>query len=498
MKVQYPPIQVIKGFIFLLPFFVLFWLGVQYFSLFGELSIEYDFKGESPFISELRPHGRVLDREKNLRTGEAYQKIVGEPAYIDVTVPRSFNTVDVIVEYTNLDQPFVEFGLVKNTEPWTVQLLPFEGKVIDEALGIWERIEDNNGLVLLQQEKQFDSIQSFIAGFPTDQGIGTYGYDLLTEFYDEAYAPQDGTLVVDRLLRGPHHFLAYAKEETVHVEFDFKDINYEFNDDPVAVEVYHQDSLILEETVQSDNISIASGALSDLGTLIIDIPNAEEGLYQFKVNVNNDIVISQIRSEQHQFIVNKNLFIINNEEYSKTFADINTEPTTLYFKGDSLSAKSDHPLGIQAIQIAEDTVNIDTVHRPFDWSNIVAEAEQHVLPLTLPLNDVNLIAKGFYSFTEESFFDPDYLVQTIDAETKIDDLDFILYNGYIPPVEERRFNTQYVHFDLDGVAGDRKFLTFIVSAPGIDRNAYSMAFDRIQFDFHREPLYTRVLQRLKN
>ncbi|MFC1598173.1 hypothetical protein ACFL2M_01430, partial [Patescibacteria group bacterium] len=83
-------VKIVKTLIFIIPFFVLVWLASQYFSLFGYLNIEYNFKGESPFIDEFRPRGRALDREKNLRTGETYQKIVGDPVYLDVSVPRSF------------------------------------------------------------------------------------------------------------------------------------------------------------------------------------------------------------------------------------------------------------------------------------------------------------------------------------------------------------------------------------------------------------------------
>ena len=164
MSFKISSFSLLKITLFSIPLLIFFWLAWQYFSFSGNLSIEYDFQGESPFISEFRPRGRALDREKNLRTGEVYQKIVGDPVYMDVTVPRSFDSVDVTVEYNNPDQPFVELGIIANTNPWNVQLFPFESKVIDEAIATWHRIDDTERhLSLLQRNQQFDSVTSFVS-----------------------------------------------------------------------------------------------------------------------------------------------------------------------------------------------------------------------------------------------------------------------------------------------------------------------------------------------
>ncbi len=490
------PVQVIpvaKAIIFLIPIAVFLWAFARYFSLSGTLTVHYDFRGESPMVSEFYPRGRALDREQNLRTAEVYQRIVGEPVYMDVDVPRSFDTVDVTMEYFNPDQSILEFGLVTSREPWAVALQPLENRVIDEALLTWNRTETNDGIVLLQREPLYSSVEEFLAS-PPEHHIATYQYVLAIDYHDPAYSAEDGGITIDRQLRGPHDFVTYIKDETLHIEFDIVDMNREFNVDDVRVAVYQGDTPVFDQLLPDDGITEATSVLSSRQTIIVDVPNLPEGAYRIDMTTTNDIVIEQIRSDQHKLVVVNHLYIMNNEEYRSVFPETATSPTALQFSGRKLTLQTDHPNGLQTVVIGEATVPIETVHSPHVWLSENTDWSV-VETITLPVNDLILDAKGFFAFASDQFFDPNKNTEYINERTEIDELGSILYRNYTSPQTARTISTQSRTLTLDGVSGDRKHLTFVLSAPGLDRERFLLAVRDIQFVFTREPLVNRLRKR---
>ena len=163
------PVWIVKAIIFCVPLVIVAWLTVDYLSIFGNLSITYNFSGESARVKEFTPAGRALDREQNLRTGETYQRIVGEPVYMNVTVPRSYDDVSVTLDYQNDGQPYTEFGLVTSEEPLSVRLQSLDIGIINQAINEgWSQIE-SDGVTLLQRQSEFESVADFVDQTPEDQ-----------------------------------------------------------------------------------------------------------------------------------------------------------------------------------------------------------------------------------------------------------------------------------------------------------------------------------------
>lgn len=479
----------------IIPLLIFLWLAGRYFSIGGNLHIEYDFGSISPFIGEWEPRGRALDREKNLRTGETYQQIVGDPVYLPVTVPRSYNSVDVTVEYQNPNQGLLELGIVTNEDPWNIRLLPFENKVIDEAIRTWDTTTQENGVTLIQKEKQFDSVADFEQHMPTDKGVGVYQYEPAVHYVDANYAAQEGTIDVKPYLRGRHEFVTYIKEEPLHIEMDFSDTNKLYNDDPVRVEVKNADgTVVYDDALAGDGEINPTLQTNALGTITIDIPDLPEGVYSINIPVGDDIVMTGLRTTQHKFVAKNRLFSVRNEAYAKAFPQMKVDATTLLTNADALLMRTEDTSGLQTVRVGDDSVHIDTIFEPVEW--VSPHAAQQLTQMVLPRNDIIVEGEGYFAFTKESFFDPDYFVQQITQHTDINSLDYIVFKNYTSPVETQRSSlTQTIHVDFEGVAGDRKNLLFILSAPGIDHEKNTVQMNTIQFDFHREPLYRRVLNR---
>ncbi|MFH1426578.1 MAG: hypothetical protein ABIG66_04100 [Candidatus Kerfeldbacteria bacterium] len=487
MKWEFSVVPVAKAILFALPFVVLIWLLGQYFSFFGELSVTHDFRYKSPVIGEFQPVGRALDREKNLKTGDAVQRIVGDPVYFSATVPRSFDSVDLELGYANPDQQLIELGIVTSEEPWNVRLYQFENKVIDEAMAEWESVE-SNGTVLLQREPTFGSVEEFTANLPLEKRIGTQNVTLEYEYRDDLYEVQEEDLLIDRMLRGRHEFLVYGGGEDIHIEFDIADLNTEDGEDPVKIEIHKDGVLIHEELLPDDGVTDASSGVLPVRTLAVNIPAPGEGLFRIVASVNNDIVIKQIRTRQHKFVMNKNAYIINNAEYDE-LGSFNTDPTSLVFQGRKLMLRTEHSTGVQTAEIDGSPFAVEEVNTPFWWDQ---DEPKQCHSLTLPKNDLVLSTTGVFAFSPESFFDPDYFIDEVDETTSIDDFDYIIVRDYLSPATDAEGMRQSVHIPLDGVAGDRKELLFVLSAPGIERNHYTLQLHEINLLFHREPLTTRI------
>jgi hypothetical protein len=493
MQKNWSAVKLARWTILAVPPVVLAWLASQYFSVFGELAFAYDFGSESPYVSEFTPAGRALDRAKNLRTGETSQMIVGDPVYLAVNVPRSFNEVTVTAEYQNPEQPLLEFGLVTSTEPWSVRLNPFESKVIDQALAEWHRV-DGTGVTLLQREPTFATVDEFLAALPLADRVGSYRYTPPNLYRDPGYVAEPGGLELNHVLRGPHEFVTYAANESLHFGLDLIDSNREFNADPVKVEVYRDSVLVHEELLPDDGIVDATGQPSAPQSLSIDLPVSDAGLYRVVLAVNDDIFLTHLATDQDRLVIPRRLYLAQSAEYASVVPGLNTIESQLWLHGEKLTAKTDHPAGLQTVSIGDDTLLIDRVSSPHLWEE--ADPVSPLLrPLTVPNNDLLLATPGWFALSEESAFDPSLGITPLDETTALDELDLIVFSDYTPPVPGLGSTVQTASFSLDGVAGDRKDLQFVLSAPGLDRANRSLEMTHLEFRFQREPLLTRLKQR---
>ncbi len=486
----------ISGCIVVAPFIALFFLFAKYFALTGELRFTVDFSSESAFADAWRPLGRAMDREKNLRTGNTVQRIVGEPVYMDVTVPRSFDTVDMTMEYKNPDHAIIEFGVVTSTEPYAVRLQPFQSTVIDEALLQWSITTDpTTGLSLLQQEKKFDTVSAFIAQPPRDATVATYNATLPYTYVDTTYHLSSGNITIDRQLRGSHQFVAYAADEDLHSTWTFVDMNSEFNDDTVHIEVLLNGNRIAEQWLVDDGDTTASNTVSVERNVSIDIPSVARGVYEYKVSTTNDMVITEIVSDQERFVAKNSITVINNPEFSALFPNSDTAATVLTMNGAQLRAQTDHPSGLQTISIDTEELILDEIHSPTWWEAKLHDDFSAVRTVTLPVNDVTIATQGFFAFEPSAYFDPNDGITALNESITLDILDYILYSNYSSPEETNRTIQQQSTVSLEGVVGDRKQLTFVLSAPGLDRHHHELAIEHMEFVFHRDPLWKRLKKR---
>lgn len=437
-------------------FIVILW---QYFAISGTWEVRYNFSSEPNLITELNPLGRVTERQENLKTGDTFQIMSGEPVYFNVSAPRSFDNAKVSLTYTNPSQKIIELGLRKSAD-WIFDLKPLENKFIDDSN--WYRLTQDN-LIFLQKQKDYSSVDDFLANLPKDKKIAFYNYVPRYNYSMDNYLASDQTLEIKQSLRGRQEFYTYlAKDENMDFSFSWDDSNKD-TADTLMIKVYKSDTQIYDDgSNQPENKNIF---LTDLGG----------GLYKIILEASDDVVFSQIKTRQQYLVLKNKIYLAGSGS-----ADVYTNSDTLLFYTNNFNA-------LQNIQIAGQEFNLNKIEEFLKWKDTNSELGDFK---KIAVNNADLLMQGYgyFSFTPNSFFDPDYNFDTINSDTNIELYDYLLAGDYSSPIQEPRWKIASQEFDLTGVPGDRKDLQFTLSAPGLAEIKENIAVKEIKVVFQRPPL----------
>ncbi len=150
--------------IFILTIFGLFiWLGAQNFMPQKELLLEWTPEGRDKFVSDIYPQERVLNvwEENN-----SYSKVLFEPIYFFVYLPKSFKKAEVNLIYqSDLD---IRIGLMyrQGVLPnWQFDLKDIKEKNI--GMDIWKNgeVEFNITSEFINKKNRFNGLE-FIISIP--------------------------------------------------------------------------------------------------------------------------------------------------------------------------------------------------------------------------------------------------------------------------------------------------------------------------------------------
>lgn len=489
--------QVAKALIFVAPIVVFVALAAQYLAWNGNLTIAYDFSHEPSFVSEWYPSDRVTDRLTNERTHHSFQEIHGEPVYVDVEVPRAFDTVDMTVEYRNPEHPIVNAGIVSNKFPWTIDVHPLQNTIIDDALEAWKDpvVDNDNGVTLLQapDAKRYDSLETFLSDVPDDVTVGTYFYDRTYDRLQAQYSAKPGTLDIATALLGRHEFATYIKDEALHAEFSFVDMNATEGEDPILLEVFDGDVLIHEELLEDDGIATENAPSSDERTLTVHLEGLPEGVYRYNVVIGDDVAITHITTEQHQFVARNQVHAITAEHYTERIPGMKVQPTQLFTKSTFVDALAPEHAALQTVTVNGEAVELTRSGEREHWTR---DQQDGFVNITAPKSDVEMLTRGYFAFTKKSYFDPDGPLRSMIVEDTLEDFDYILYEQYTPPQINQNVVTQTIAMDIRPFPIDRKDITFVFEAPYIGELSNAINIESAVFDFHRESFASRLKKRL--
>lgn len=450
-------IRAIVIFIFIAVFL---WLASQNFSLSGKFETEYDFSKPSAFVSHLMPPIRTGQIQEY--NGIYFQEILYDPVYFDVKVPYGdFKKAKLTLEYENEAQELVQAGIMANEQVWQFQIKPVENLALDNLINSnnWELINEN-GMILLQKEKEYSSIDEFINNLPDFNQIAVYNYKLDQEYIIEGYTPVVRYWEINKVLQGAHEFYTYIKDEELNFAFDFEDTNSDQQDDIIIT--------LFKGTEKVNEVKITDDFSSGIKEAALLEKNLKEGAYKIEIKASENILIKQIRTRQRYL----------------TFIDkINLAPgqnsTTVYTNGNRLSFQTTHIEGLQAITVDGQPTELKEVHEQY-----IKEYKDGIKQIYIPKNDIKVATDGLFVFDPIEYFNPEVTNYSSVIDMDKRGIQYIIAQ-YHSPLIEKGWKQGVAEFDLSWIKPvDRKY-KFIISAPGLSQNNNILKLSNIKLEFSR-------------
>lgn len=433
----------------------------------GIMEMTYDFEHESPFISLLKPRGRVDQKLYKDNSGDYYQTIHIDPVYFDVEFPRHFSDAHVTLKYKNPYESLLELGISRGELDEGFLLKPIENKLLDKLLaeGDWHVIQDK-GRILFQKNKQYNTIDSFLQKLPGESKIATYNFHLPITYKRRNYEPKQG-VHIPKSLRGGHSMLTYVgQNENLDFTFNFQDVNRGKNEDEIKIRVYHYDQEIYTRVLEDDGIADDSAFMARPFDYNLKLPTPGEGVYKIKIETTDDIFIRDIKAQQHLLVFENSIYLGDNVGYLNEKFPERYTATQLYSTTEKLSAITSHKEGFQKINFGPRTLDIDEKHIMFTKSYPLSQRKKLLEGLKISENDIKVIGKGLFAFDEKNFFDPSYLNITGDPDLNLDlyNVQYVIAN-YTPPIQDGAWKKQTLHFDIDRIRDADNEYRFVLSFP---------------------------------
>lgn len=457
-----------------IPFVIMGWLLNLWFVPSGTFFVGHEVGQSSPFIDELKPETRVSDLYETTG-GDTVQAIQEDPAFFFLHPHRQefFDQVAFDVWFQNTELPIVELGGLASINPETYTLYPLHNRLIDES--DWHRI-DQDGMVLLQRDKTYDSLEEFFTQPPSRDEVAVYRTDFEVPYRISVYQPTSATQTIDVSLRGHHEFKTYIKDETLFFTFSYMDMNRDEGEDVVQVTVFNESGQPVAEARAADDGNASDDALVDQGlkTLVLSAYGLPEGVYKVVMNTTRDVFFRKILTSQQKIVFLNTLFVGDEIGYREPSAG-----STFFTESKRLRFQTRHAQGVQTITAGNQTFE---VAKPYEWYTLTFP-DEGLGSVTLPTGDVEVVTEGKFAFSPSQYFNPDPV--SLNAYTTIEQLgvDYVLAR-YESPRQEGDWLIATVPFVAWNLYEEDQTWKFSFSTPLIEELNAHLLIHRINIWFH--------------
>ena len=476
----------IRIIIYCIPALLFAFLVYKNLAVNGNLEAVYDFKEKSPFISVLRPQGRLGDIKEDFR-GAHSQEIKDEPVYFDIRLSRPFQRVEIGLEYKNFNQPIFELGAMTDKDRWQFDLKPVENKVINFLLQDkfhWNYTEED-GIFFFQKNKKYKTLQDFLSHPPIVDSIATYNYTYDKAFAIAGYKAKDGGVQIHKTLRGSHRMYTYIKDEDLNFTFWFQDLNRHAGDDYVSLDIYRDSNSVYRDFFKIDEDAKDSRKISQVREKNIILKDMEEGVYRIDVTTpSDDIFIRKASTTQDYLVFINNIYLGDNSGYSDELDDERSAPTKIYSNGSYMAAQTTHIEGLQTILVEKKLLNINETHKKF-----YTEANNGLNEIFISRNDVSIETKGLISFSRDSFFNPETTSLSDGRDFDQQRIEYVVANYSKSKSLEDGWLENAVSFDVQNYYTQDDEVHFVLSLPYIKKNEPAIELRKIKVKYFGEPIH---------
>lgn len=484
-------LKIIKVILWLIPVFVFICILNQHFVLNGKFEIKYDVVKGSKLISNFasKEPDKLIGTKNSLGNNDYFQLITVEPVYFDVKVPRPFQKATVTLKYQNPNnQPAIQLGVKQSNGAFYNKSMAFYNSFLENMPDYWNKIQEGDTYLWQKNKPKFSNINEFLNNLPEKNKIAQFNYSLAPYIEMPNYQKSSKTTEIDKTLRGKHEIYTYlGKGEDLNFTFTIQDINRQIGADVTKVSVFNnKNEKVKEVSLADDGDTMADNKIFPERNLSVSMKNMPFGVYRLVIDCPDEIFIKKIVTAQHLLMFKGHVFLTDNENYKSILGDKQLTANALYTNGSYVIADTPHSSGFQNLKIGKKIVKLEEIKVTKEVSNL-----NGITTIVSPLNDVGLNSDGFFTFSQDQFFDANFAtVDSLDSINNIDLYDYII--AYYPRAEQdgdwllaqTTISSPQLYFHKDGDV----MANFIISLPGLYENHRFLKIKEITIRFEKEPI----------
>jgi len=416
----------------------------------GHISYFSDFNNKNYFISKITPAERIYKKDKKTPT-----EIIGDPVYFTLHAPRKFKQVKLTMDFQVTDDTVqdIQAGVLKDKTIWRYELKPLYNRSLENLSTKWNVINEN-GLILLQKEKKFESINLFLKNLPTKKEIALYNYNLPNNFKIFNYSPLKQERIYPLKLRGPYEFYFYIKNEALDFNFDFATLNKNKDEEDIEVNIYQDSRLLGNYQLKDKKISTDNGETEALGNIKLLKEDLPEGVYKIEIKVNNDVITRKINTAQSKISFINKLWIYGNVDQIKLVTD-----------SSYLSVETTNPGSLQEISFGSKKLKLNET-----FKLITAPDQAGIKEISFDKNDILLAGNGVFAASAQEILNPAFNNLSALSNPSEQGIKYILAKYDLVKKIGNNFQST-LDFDLQSAYQENNKYGFIISAPGLNINS---------------------------
>lgn len=428
------------------PWFILclsfVWLFFQRYPLSGASPVESRMDGKSQWMNPFLPAERVT--RPGSQQGEwVGQRILADPVYATALTPGGYETVDVTLEYRVTNQPFVEFGIVRDEAGKNVELQPMYSAQLEA--------EEWNPVMI---DRKRGYARSRVALLGTEDSQRFAAWHATTSMPLLADPAGDG-VNTPVSLRGAHDFYFVPAGGIVSARFTLQNSNRLRQKSAVAFRVFHGDT-----EVRYDGLGWSGGGrgMGPLFTHEITFPRALPGVYRVSFVADDNMFIRNIWTTSKRWVVGPRVYQGDVIGHAAS-----PSPAQFWTKALHLIAQTFHAEGLQAVAFGDREFTLTRTHRIERVDRM--DHTEHPANVFAPRGDVRFVLAGFAAFREDAYFDPTPLRLTDATNLSVEKINAVVTSYQRPKHLAGGWLRSSFRFKLDPYA---EALRFVLSAPGIE------------------------------
>lgn len=470
--------RILRLSLFIFVFVLFVGLAANYFVIFGEKKISYDFSKKSPYISLFTP----LDRVEQVRCEECgcYQVFRKEPIYFRLLTTTNFDHGELTLQYKTYNQPVVELGVAVGRDNHLNQLYPVKNDILQSLINSpdWQVVQKDD-LYLIQKQKDFDTIPDFLNNLPYDKKIALYNYELNYDYQIADYQPQEEKNELLTFIKGSHNLFTYINNEALDFEFEFADLNQKTGPDEIKIAIFAtgESEPIKEIKIIDDQISDDSGYLTDNIVQQVLIENLASQVYRLEIITTEDIVIKKIITSQQKLAFDHRLNFLAQDTLTNNWPKLKLPELKLFTVAQNIYFQAFEVNSLQTVLLNNQELEIK------ERITIQKQQSDAYLPIeiTIPKQGLLVQSDGLLSFDAKQYFNHQpYNFRAVSRLSQVD-FDYILAKYTLPKQLADGWQEKTVEFDLAKAYYDLRQVRFMISMPQIEENRGRL--DLRQMDF---------------